>query len=630
MAHVSSLSQTGVATLRSFRLWSLRSAYLRTIANMPGQTFRSAFLTSPTVAGVPRWQQLFLMLCLVCTAGSSWAQASELPHGETSSVSASEVDGILSGFEITRRVLGGDASGRGDWPSVVALTRPGTGPLQDRFFCGGTIVADRWVMTAAHCLFDSFRGQDEPSRIRVIAGIHDLVQDAALEEIIVMSIIVHPGYDNELESPPNDIALLELATTLEAPVGELFVGESEDYSGTIGHIVGWGATRFSNENDADYPTTQQEAPVPLVSLETCNSPISYAGLIQVTQLCAGYAAGQIDTCAGDSGGPLYVVQNGRVLQMGITSFGNGCGQENFYGIYTNLSHYIPWLSQYITVPEQSAELIASRDAAINGGSSHNSSGAMNPFYLLLLVGVCLVRRLACIGSSPKNRLLWRSCQENRKLLLAPIALLMSACTVPSIGAQASSTNTAETPVQEKNSMSEVHTLSLNGDALRSGIDGLQLGVRQEDLVSNLTQGHWQKPLCKSGKTALRGTGRLFQTEHCAVNAEGTVVLHGHQVLKLDLFLLDQQLVRIDVVLATLPAGESSGHTGADNLSDLLEETYEQAAIALPGNENGSAWLWRRQEDQIVLYPGRSLQFIDGRLESSLPALYVFSPPFDID
>ncbi len=584
---------------------------------MPGLIIRSASVASSMLVKPATWRPLFLVLCLVCTAEQSLAQGVDFSQNEADSVTGSEVDAILSGMDITRRVLGGDDSEPEDWPSVVALVRPGSSRLKDRFFCGGTIVAERWVMTAAHCLFDAFGRLDTASSIRVVAGIHDLVADAELPEVDVTNIIVHPGYDNSVETPPNDIALLELANVLDGPVGELFVGESEDYTGTIGYIVGWGATRFINENAAEYPTTQQEAPVPLVSLETCNSVISYDGIIAVTQLCAGYAEGQIDTCAGDSGGPLYLVENGRVIQVGITSFGNGCGQENFYGIYTNVSHYIPWLSDYITVPEQSPDLIASREAAINGGSTGNSSGAMSPLYLLLLVTAILVRR------------------RGKTLLLAPIALVMSSCTMPSIGAQGNNPTMAEPPFQEKYSMSEVHTLMLNADSLRSGIDGLQLGATHEDVVSRLARAHWQEPECKTSKTALRSKGRLFQTEHCAVSAAGPVVLHGRQVGRLDLYLLDQQLVRMDVDLSPAPApapasaDRVSGTTGTP-LSDLLEDTYHQAGVALSGTEQGAGWLWRHQDDQIRLYPERSLSFIDSRLESSLPALYESQSPFDFD
>lgn len=613
-------------------LWSLNSSHsadLRKLPEMPGLINRSASNASLLLLRMAHWPQLFLLLCLVCAAEPSLAQVVDSTQYETDSAIGSEVDAILGGMDIARRVLGGDDSEPGGWPSVVALVRPGTSRLKDRFFCGGTLVAERWVMTAAHCLFDVFGRMDTASSIRVVAGIHDLVTDADLPEVDVTNIIVHPGYDNSIETPPNDIALLELATVLDAPVGELFVGESEDYTGTIGYIVGWGATRFINENAAEYPTTQQEAPVPLVSLETCNSPISYGGIIAVTQLCAGYAEGQIDTCAGDSGGPLYIVEDGRVIQVGITSFGNGCGQENFYGIYTNVSHYIPWLGDYIPVPEQSPDLIASRQAAIDGGTTDSSSGAMSPLYLLLLVSASLIRRWGCRGASLKDRPCWRSGKTGKALLLVPFMLAMSSCTMPSIGAQENSTRIVEPPNQEKTGMPEVHDLILNADSLRSGFDGLQLGASHEDAVSNLAKAHWQKPECKTGKIALSSKGRLFQSEHCAVSAAGPVVLQGRQVDGLDLFLLDQQLVRIDVVFASAPADELTGKTGRQ-LSDLLDDTYQRTGVALPGIESGAVRLWRHQDDQVRFYPGGRLLFIDDRLESSLPALYESKPPFDLD
>lgn len=606
---------------------------------MPGLTFRSVFVAGSAPVRMPHWRKLLLVVCLMTLGEPLLADVTGASPIESIAASGNKDNAILSGMDITRKVLGGDASERNDWPSVIALARPGESPLRDRFFCGGTIIAKRWVMTAAHCLFNAFGRQDSPSSIRVIAGIHDLVEDASLDEVYVTNVIVHPDYDNSLESPPGDIALLELATELEAPLGQLFVGESEDYSDTIGFIVGWGATRYINENSAEYPTIQQEASVPLVSLATCNSPISYGGIIAVTQLCAGYAAGQIDTCAGDSGGPLYIIEDGQVIQVGITSFGNGCGQENFYGIYTNVSRYIPWLGNYVPVPEQSPELIATREAEANGESSNNagktSGGAMHPLYLLLLFTASLVRRSDRSRFSLENAKLWRSWPARKSLLVAPMALLVSACTVPSIGAQASSTNAAELPSEEKNRMLEAHALLLNGDSVRTGIDGLQLGMTHANLVSHLTETHWQKPVCKSGKTAMRGTGRLFQTGHCSVNAAGKVRLHGWQVHKLDFFLLDQQLVRIDVALAGSLTGSLTGSgslasDGDTDLSDLLDDTYRHAGTALPGTGHESAWLWRHQDDQIRLYPGQSLQFTDGRLESGLPALYDFLPPFDVD
>lgn len=609
---------------------------------MPGLTFHCVLPAVAATARMPAWRQFILMVCLMSPASLVLAETDPVTEAQSEAASINDADAVLSGIDITRRVLGGDDSERDDWPSVAVLASPGVSSLYDRFYCGATVIAERWVMTAAHCLFDSFGRQDDASRILVAAGVHNLIEDESPVEHVVTNVIVHPDYDNSQDSPPNDIALLELATAVEVPVGQLFVADTENYTGTIAHVVGWGATRYLNPSNADYPAIQQDAAVPLVSLATCNSPISYGGIINVTQLCAGYAQGGVDACAGDSGGPLYIIENGQILQVGITSFGSGCGEENFYGIYTNVSHYIPWIGTYVEVPEQSAELIAAREAAANDVSTDNSTsgssttssssgGATSPLYLLLLGIAGLVR----ISAGRKHAL---KLEAGRKVhpvktsfLVVPVALLMSACSVPSVGAQASSSRIPAASLKETNSMSDARQLALNEATLRAGVDGLQLGDGQDKLMSELTGEQWQKPVCMSRKTSIRGTGRLFQTRHCSLSAEGTVLLHGWQVHTVDLFLLDQQLVRIDVAFA---ASVIEGlDTDPAQLTASLNERYGQLTSALESTDKqGEAFstpmTWQSQDDLIRLYPGESLQFIDARLESSFPALYEIEVPFD--
>jgi len=137
-------------------------------------------------------------------------------------------------------------------------------------------------------------------------------------------------------------------------------GETDNDIGSMAAIAGWGAIEFTDAFNAVYPTMLQEAFVPLVSDQTCNAPQSYDGSIVDSHLCAGFVDGQVDACAGDSGGPLYITRNGVQVQAGISSFGIGCGLPLFYGIYTEVSFFIPWLSQYIAVPFQSPDLVAQR------------------------------------------------------------------------------------------------------------------------------------------------------------------------------------------------------------------------------------------------------------------------------
>ena len=290
---------------------------------------------------------------------------------------------------LSARILGGADAEAGEYPSIVALVSPGFIPLDQRLFCGGTVVAETWVLTAAHCLYDSFGQPLQPGFIRVIAGITDLAEEQPEREIQVERVIIHPDYDRLLELPPNDIALLELQSAAPAPISTLFTGETDNDIGSMAAIAGWGAIEFTDAFNAVYPTMLQEAFVPLVSDQTCNAPQSYDGSIVDSHLCAGFVDGQVDACAGDSGGPLYITRNGVQVQAGISSFGIGCGLPLFYGIYTEVSFFIPWLSQYIAVPFQSPDLVAQRIspdlAASNSQRESVFAGALGWQGMLMLL-----------------------------------------------------------------------------------------------------------------------------------------------------------------------------------------------------------------------------------------------------
>lgn len=272
----------------------------------------------------------------------------------SSSPHTDDLDDLL----IMSRIIGGQDAAADSWPSLVALVSAGSDSVKNRFFCGATVVAERWVMTAAHCVFDLFGQAVEPSSLRVIAGIRNLENDRPEREVVVTNIIVHPEYNNTLALPPFDVALLELGSAINAPVVSLFAADTADYYGVTSYIAGWGATQFVNESLATYPSQLQNAAVPLVPLDRCNSSVSYQGLVTHRQVCAGFIDGGVDACAGDSGGPLFIIEDGAIVQLGVTSFGNGCALANFYGIYTSVTHMLPWLGNYIEVPFQTPELIA--------------------------------------------------------------------------------------------------------------------------------------------------------------------------------------------------------------------------------------------------------------------------------
>jgi len=281
---------------------------------------------------------------------------SALPLVGSAADDTSVPDAVIGG---SLRVIGGAVASQDQWPSIVALVRVGRGSPADRQFCGGTVIAPRWVMTAAHCLYDLFKRQIEPSSLRVITGVSDLRADTPDEEAIVTNLFVHPSYDHVAQDAYDDIALIELANPVAAPAIDLFAGDTESLARGRGFIAGWGATEFITPRRATYPDALHEAVVPLVPRAVCNAPLSYAGYVGAGQLCAGFAEGGVDTCVGDSGGPLVVDIGGRLEQVGVVSYGRGCAVPLFYGIYTNVSAYRSWISEFVALPEPVTPPVAS-------------------------------------------------------------------------------------------------------------------------------------------------------------------------------------------------------------------------------------------------------------------------------
>ncbi len=289
------------------------------------------------------------------------------------------------------RIIGGERTQDGEWPAMVALVRVSPGrPLSDRQFCGGTLIAPNWVVTAAHCMFDAFDNRILATSLRVVGGVNNLLLDTPEEETVVTNIILHPGYMQSVVTAPNDIALLELATLLPFNRLSLFTGDADALSGMDASIVGWGALDFTNPRRPVFPLAQRDAIVPIVDRATCNQPQSYNGIIAEGQICAGFAQGGVDSCVGDSGGPLIVEIGGRFVQAGVVSFGNGCALPDFYGVYTNVSFYIDWLGQFVEI-ETGPELEPEPEPEPEPGSGSSGGFGFSFAIVLLLFGAVAQR-----------------------------------------------------------------------------------------------------------------------------------------------------------------------------------------------------------------------------------------------
>ncbi|AZQ38431.1 MULTISPECIES: S1 family peptidase [Streptomyces] len=217
------------------------------------------------------------------------------------------------------RIVGGTTTTASAYPFMMQIT-----DASQSQFCGGTLVSATKVVTAAHCLVD-----ETTSSVRVVGGrTYRNGTNGTVSR--VSDIWIHPDYTTATEG--NDVAVLTLSTSMPYTTAS-YVDSSDTgvyAAGTTARIVGWGTTSSGGSSSNQLRT----ATVPTVSDSSCRS--SYGSdFIQSDMVCAGYTSGGVDTCQGDSGGPLLI---GGVL-AGIVSWGEGCAQAGYPGVYTRLTTF---------------------------------------------------------------------------------------------------------------------------------------------------------------------------------------------------------------------------------------------------------------------------------------------------
>lgn len=223
-----------------------------------------------------------------------------------------------------------------DTPWQVALVDSGT----RNQFCGGTLIAKKWVLTAAHCVDNFFVGSD-PDRLDIVLGTLEFASGG--EQIKVDKLFLHPDWNSS--SFDFDAALLELDA--EATLGDPLEVIEPDGNLPVGpdvRVTGWGATSEGGPGSA----TLLMVDVPVVSNAVCNEPDSYDGQITAAMFCAGKRDGGLDACQGDSGGPVDTILNGEDRLVGIVSWGHGCARRLKYGVYTRVSSVSQWVKDTIS------------------------------------------------------------------------------------------------------------------------------------------------------------------------------------------------------------------------------------------------------------------------------------------
>lgn len=225
------------------------------------------------------------------------------------------------------KIIGGTNATLGDYPYQVAIL--------GSTLCGGSIISEWFVLTAAHC--------EEPlkSDYIVVAGsLNYNNADTGPGQIRgIASFTPHENYN--LNTLFHDIALVKLKNPLffDATVNAIQLATVKPTQPEPVIATGWGRTRSGYANSL--PAILQTVTLSIVPFNTCN--IAYGmTLISSSMVCA--AGPGKDTCQGDSGGPLVRVQNGVFKQVGITSFGQGCADPDYPGVYTSVADHITWIN----------------------------------------------------------------------------------------------------------------------------------------------------------------------------------------------------------------------------------------------------------------------------------------------
>jgi len=235
-----------------------------------------------------------------------------------------------------------------EWPWHAAiLEKP-----QDLYVCGATLIDESWILTAAHCVDDYLPFVSNVAEIlKVRLGEYDVSTTAEPlphQEFNISDIRVHPNFNNA--TLVNDIALLQLQRPAKRQqnIDVVCVANSakvvEDRVRRC-VVTGWGRRTEKSEHSV----VLKEITVPLWEHAACNSALQSqfgpAYRLPQSAVCAG-AEGH-DACDGDGGGPLVCEQDGQWYQVGVVSFGIGCGRRGVPGVYTKVQEFHAWLERTV-------------------------------------------------------------------------------------------------------------------------------------------------------------------------------------------------------------------------------------------------------------------------------------------
>ncbi|XP_050072540.1 trypsin 3A1-like [Anopheles maculipalpis] len=238
------------------------------------------------------------------------------------------------------RIVGGVPVDIRDFPYQVSLRR-------GRHFCGGSIIDVEWILTAAHCT----RTINARSLWVHVGSTH--VNEGG-RSVKVRRILQHPKQNSwsdydfsllHLDQPLNFSESVQPIRLRRPSADEVDGGPSD---GTLRKVSGWGNTHNPDES----ALVLRAANVPLTNHQRCSEVYEGIGSVTESMICAGYDEGGKDSCQGDSGGPLVCDDQ----LTGVVSWGKGCAEPGFPGVYAKVSTAYEWIEQTLQVERVSTEL----------------------------------------------------------------------------------------------------------------------------------------------------------------------------------------------------------------------------------------------------------------------------------
>lgn len=303
----------------------------------------------------------------------------------------------------TTKIVGGSVVGApaftGKWTSTVALVDAGVDDARDAQFCGGTLIDTDLVITAAHCVTnfgEFFPNIIDPEEVQVIGGRRTLSSTDG-SKVDVTMIAVNKAFDPE--TLRNDVALLHLSAqpTGALPLALVGAGETAFWGAGAGlasdltngpWVAGWGERASQTTYTSALPDTLNQAVVPILADDVCvnggigaNDGFGYGRFFDpTTMLCAGTLDSSdlndfnvqnngVDSCYGDSGGPLIVWDTVSAWRLaGIVSWGFGCATRLTHGVYTRVDSQRAWVESDPVEPVRLVEGPTLKGAPVVGAT----------------------------------------------------------------------------------------------------------------------------------------------------------------------------------------------------------------------------------------------------------------------